>query len=141
RAGKAQLELVRPISGIDEVRVAIDQPGRDPAAVEGDAVDRIPPGRLLRYRPRERNSPGYGGDRSALDHAQSWTLGRERRQARVEPNGVEPHAVLASPLLSIHKGAAPTIVEPHAATRALFRPRAAAVRMGARCARLGRRRH
>ena len=33
-AGKAQFEFVRPVSGIDQVGVAIDQAGRDPAAVQ-----------------------------------------------------------------------------------------------------------
>src|SRR5262245_6451717 len=38
RAGKTQLELARALSGMDEVRMTIDQPRRDPAPVKRDAL-------------------------------------------------------------------------------------------------------
>jgi hypothetical protein len=79
--------------------VAIDQPRRDPAAVEGDAVDRVPTGRQFRHRTREGDPSRRRGDGAVLDHAQAGTVGRERGKACVEPDRVEPHVILARPFL------------------------------------------
>ena len=98
-AGQAQLEFVRPIPGIDQMGVAIDQARRDPAAVERDAVARIPSGRQFRHRPRECNAASRGRDRAALDEAQPGPVGRERGQTCVKPDGVEAHSLLAQPVL------------------------------------------
>ena len=98
-AGKAQLEFVRPISGIDEVGVAIDQAGRDPASVHGDAIGRIPTGRQFRHRTCECNTAGRSRNCAALDNAQTTAVRREGGKTRVEPDRVEPHDVLAQPML------------------------------------------
>ena len=74
RAGQPQLELVRAVAGIDEMGVAIDQAGRDPAAL---AVDRFQ--RPRRLPPAARASgPGIddaamrvGGHRAVLDDAEA----------------------------------------------------------------------
>ena len=38
-------------------------------------------------------------DRAALDDAEPATIRRERGETRVEPDRVEPHGVLAQPIL------------------------------------------
>ena len=98
-AGKAQLEFVRPVAGIDEVGVAIDQAGRDPAAVQGDAIGRIPTGRQFRHRTGECNAAVRSRDCAALDDAQTTAVRREGGKTRIEPDRVEPHDVLAQPML------------------------------------------
>src|SRR5206468_1185634 len=45
RPGEPHLELVCAVAGMNEVRVAVDQPGADPAAVEFDVVLRVQSGR------------------------------------------------------------------------------------------------
>src|SRR5258705_7115169 len=41
-AGEPQLELVRAVAGIDQMGMAIDQPGRDPTAVPRDTIGWVP---------------------------------------------------------------------------------------------------
>ena len=88
-AGEAQFELVRAVARIDEMRVAIDQAGRDPAAVERDALLRVPAGRQIRHRADEGDAAVLRGDRAALDYAETGTVRCKRRQAGVEPDRVE----------------------------------------------------
>src|SRR5437016_713652 len=42
RLSEPQLELVRAVPGVDEMRVAIDEARRDPAAIERDTRGRVP---------------------------------------------------------------------------------------------------
>ena len=98
-AGEPQLEFVRPVAGIDEMGVAIDQAGRDPAAVHGDAIGRIPTGRQFRHRTCKCDTAGRRRDCAALDDAQTTAVRREGGETRVEPDRVEPHDVLAQPML------------------------------------------
>ena len=71
-AGEPELEFVRPIAAIDEVGVAIDQGGRDPAAFAiDDALSAVAPcGRKLVLRAGEDNSSFARGDRAGFDDPQ-----------------------------------------------------------------------
>jgi hypothetical protein len=89
-AGKAQLEFVRAVAGVDEVRVAIDQAGRDPASLEPHALRRVPAGRQVAHGADERDPAVFRRDRAALDHAGA----RHGGEARVEPDGIEVHPLI-----------------------------------------------
>jgi hypothetical protein len=67
---------------------------RHPAAVEGDAVVRIPAGRKLRHRSRKGDPPVLGRDGTALDDPEPGPAGCERPKTRIEPDSIEPHGVL-----------------------------------------------
>jgi len=90
-AGEPQLEFVRAIARVDQMGVAIDQSRRDPAPVERDFLRRVPAGRQLGDRARERNAPVARGDRALLDQAEPGPAKCKRRQPGVEPDGVEIH--------------------------------------------------
>ena len=83
------------VAGVDEMGVAIDQAGRDPAAVERNLAGRIPAARQLRHRPGEHDPSRLGDNRAVLDDTEPGPPGRERRNARIEPDCVEPHAAVS----------------------------------------------
>ncbi len=78
---------MRPIAAVDEVRMAIDQSGRDPSAFAIDgARAQAPSGGKLALRAGESNSPlprRYG---AGFYYANAWLPVRERRKSRVEPD-------------------------------------------------------
>ena len=91
-AAQPQLELMRAVAGVDQMRVAIDQAGRDPAALTVDHLDHFS---AVAQRRRQRGfGPGIGdatiahGERAMLDDAQPRLLLRQRRQPYVAPQPI-----------------------------------------------------
>ena len=76
----------------DEMGVAVDQPGRDPAAVEPDPLGGIGIARQLILRPGESDTPLLDPDGTALDHAQVRAGRVECGKPGIEPQPVEAHA-------------------------------------------------
>src|SRR6516225_279352 len=85
---------MRPLSGIDQVGMAIDQPGHDPAAVESDAMPCVPAGWKVGRRASKGDPPVLGRDGAALNDAEPRPVGRKRRKTCIEPNLVELHGVV-----------------------------------------------
>ena len=86
-AREPELEFVRPIAPVDEVRMAIDQGGRDPSAFAIDgARAQAPRGGKLALRTGESNSPLARGYRAGFYDANAWPPVSERRKSRVEPD-------------------------------------------------------
>ena len=83
-AVEAHLELVGPVSGMNEMGMAVDQARRDPAAT---AVDRLGArGERLRnvgLRSGVDDTSGLDGNRTALDGAEPGPPGGQRRQPGV----------------------------------------------------------
>ena len=90
-ARQPKLELVRPVARIDEMRVAIDQSRRDPAAIELEAALGIEAGRQVGLRPGERDAAIEGRYGAALDRPDARSPGRQRCEAGVEPDRIEQH--------------------------------------------------
>ncbi len=89
-AGEPQLEFVRPVAAVNEVGVAIDQGGRNPAALAIDHPGAVAPcRRKLVLRADESNASLARGDGARLDDPKPRLRRRERRQTGVEPNRVE----------------------------------------------------
>ena len=100
RAGEPQLELVRAVARIDEMGVAIDQAGRDPAAVERDALRRVPAGRQIGHR-RPRRRCGRPSPRPRRARSRRGPGGRrKRRQAGIEPDRYRTRHAIASVVTS-----------------------------------------
>ena len=89
RALQAQLELVRPVAAIDEMRVAVDEPGGDPAALAVDSLARIPAGGQVRRRAGKGDPAVLGSDGAVLDDPEAVIL--KRSKASIEPDPVEAH--------------------------------------------------
>ena len=90
-AGEPELEFVRPIAAVNEVGVAIDQGGRNPAAL---AIDDAARGRAMRAgssssATNESNTSFACSDGAGFDDAKPGADWRERRKTGVEPNRVE----------------------------------------------------
>ncbi len=94
-AAEAQLELVRAVAAVDEVGVAVDQAGRDPAAFEIDALGGFKRG-LLGLRTDPGNAAILGGDGTAFDAADAAARGIERGDARIRPETVNFHGASSS---------------------------------------------
>ena len=67
RSGEALLELARAVAGIDQVGVAIDQPGQDPPPL---AINAVLMRRQLSLRPGEHDAPSLARHRAWLDDPQ-----------------------------------------------------------------------
>ena len=81
-AREPELEFVRPIAAVNEVRVAIDQGGRDPAAFAVDGARAVAPrGGKLALRTGESDSPLARGYRAGLDDANAWPPVQRASQA------------------------------------------------------------
>ena len=89
-ARKPQLELVRAVAAVDEMRVAVDQPRRDPPAFEIDAFFRVQ-GRLLGARPDPGDPAIRCRDCAVLDDAEARACGVERRDAGMRPKPIHLH--------------------------------------------------
>ena len=87
-ARQAQLELVRAVAAVDDVGVAVDQAGRDPAAVAVDHVGRGEGGGL-RFRAGIDDGAVARGDQPLLDDAEA--IARHRREARALPDAITLH--------------------------------------------------
>jgi hypothetical protein len=68
RAQQALLELVRPIAREHEMRVRVDQAGRDPAAPDVDDLLRLVP-RQRRHGAEPGDAPAFDGERRIPDRA------------------------------------------------------------------------
>ena len=71
-ARKPHLEFVRPVAAVDEMGVAVDEGGRDPAAFAIDAPLSGMRRRKLALRACESDTSVAGGDRAGLDDSKSW---------------------------------------------------------------------
>ena len=89
RALQAQLEFVRAVAAIDEMGVAIDQAGRDPAAFAIDPLDRVRIRRKIRLRAGIDNAAIARRDHAMLDLAEIGTVGAHRGEPGVMPDPVE----------------------------------------------------
>ena len=86
---ESQLEFMRPIASIDEMGVAIDEGGGDPAAVAIDDPRRgARGGRKLVLRANEDDSSVARGDRAGFDDPQPRAPFDQCRKTSVEPNRV-----------------------------------------------------
>ena len=89
-ACEPQLELVRAVAAVDEVRVAVDQPRRDPSAFEIDAFFRVQ-GRLFGARPDPGDAAIRCRDCSVLDDAEAGTRRVQRRDPGMRPKPIHLH--------------------------------------------------
>ena len=91
RAVQAQLELVGAVAGVDEVGVAVDQAGRDPAALAVDDHPRHPRSACGQFAagPAKTIRPSARSDRALLDDAEARPHRRKvaSRALRPEPRG------------------------------------------------------
>ena len=89
-AGESELEFVRPIAPVNKVRVAIDQSGRNPAALAIDDAGVVAPyGRKLILRAREFDASFACCDRAGLNSPETWAPFDKCRKTGVQPNNVE----------------------------------------------------
>ena len=82
---------MRAVARIDQVSVAVDQAGRNPAAVKRNALPGVPAGWKVSRWAGERDAAVLRGDRAAFDHAEAGAVGRQGRETGVKPDGVEGH--------------------------------------------------
>ena len=97
RAGQPHLEFVGAVAGIDEMGVAVDQAGRDPAAFAIDGLGALRERcRQLGLRAGIDDPPVARGDRAVLDDAEARRALGQGRQARIapEPNSRLPRLLL-----------------------------------------------
>jgi formimidoylglutamate deiminase len=93
---------MRTVAGMHEMRMAIDQPGRDPAVLQVDPLARVPCGREFRLRADESDAAIFGGNRAAFDNAETRTGRIERGEAGVQPDRVEQHEDLWANLTCLY---------------------------------------
>src|SRR5215207_2665514 len=89
RALQTQLEFMSPVAAMDQMSVAIDKAGGDPATLAVDPLDGIPAGREILCRPSKGDAAILGGNGSALDDPEIVVA--KRSKASVEPDPVEAH--------------------------------------------------
>ncbi len=82
-----EFEFARAVAAVNQMSVAIDQAGRDPASVAIGAPHGIKSGRLV-LRSRIDDPSRLGRDDAILDEAHP---ARKRREAGVIPDGVNAH--------------------------------------------------
>src|ERR1700733_7566260 len=89
-AGEPQLEFVRSIASVNEVGMAIDQSGCNPATLAVDDAGAVAPCRRnLGLRAYESDASFARGDCARLADSKPLQRRRERRQTGVEPNRIE----------------------------------------------------
>src|SRR3984885_3870948 len=89
-AGKPELEFVRPVAAVNEVCMAIDQGGRNPAAFAIDeAGARAPRGRKLVLPANKSDASFARGDGAGFDNPDPRAPFDEGRKTGVQPNRVE----------------------------------------------------
>lgn len=98
RALQAQLEFVRAVAAIDEMRVAIDRARRDPAALAVRSLDRVGINRKVRRRACIDDMAAARGDHAMLDLAEVGPIGPHRGEPGIVPDPVEAlcHATVPS---------------------------------------------
>ena len=87
RAGQPHLEFVGAVAGMDQMRVAVDQAGRDPAAFAVDdfgAAGRR--GRHIRFRTGKDDPAVPRDDRAVLDSANAGQLFGKGRKPGIAPD-------------------------------------------------------
>jgi hypothetical protein len=86
-ACESELEFVRPIAPVNEVRMAIDESGRDPSTFAVDDARVVAPSRWkFVLGTGESNSPLARSYGARFDDANARPSLNERRKARVEPD-------------------------------------------------------
>ena len=89
RAAQPHLEFAGAISRVDEMRMAIDQAGGDPATVASDRLFGVSQRRRqVRFRAGEDDASLADRNRAAVDGADADPMRRERRQARAGPEPI-----------------------------------------------------
>jgi hypothetical protein len=79
------------VTGVDEVRVAVDESGRDQPAVAIGDLQRFEPGRRIARGTDMKNASTAAGDESALDDSQLLASWNESREAGVTPDTIAAH--------------------------------------------------
>src|ERR1051326_9352974 len=93
RALQAQLELVGAVSGIDEMRVAVDQAGRDPGTAHVVLLTRLAAPLAARADPADQ-AVFYRQD--AIQDHPVWRCAAHRREVRVDPGGIVHLVIIAA---------------------------------------------
>ncbi len=92
RAFEAHLELAGAVSPIDEMGMAIDEAGRDPAAltIHNASGARANRERQLRLGARKNDSALPRRERALFDHAEARRVRRKGRETGVQPDRIDP---------------------------------------------------
>ena len=80
--GEALLKFMAAITGEDEMRVAIDEPGSDEPPIEIDLLGGLKSSRQFAFPTDKRNAVVRGGNRAILNQPDTGTLGRQGREMR-----------------------------------------------------------
>ncbi len=89
-AGEPQLELMGAVAAENEMGVAVDQAGGDPAALAVDGLVGLE-ARRVGGAAGEDDAPVAGGDDAVLDNAEPAFRRGERGQSRPAPQPVATH--------------------------------------------------
>ena len=90
RALQPQLELVRAVAGVDEMRVAIDEAGQEPRAARVVLVAR------LVFPSGTRADPGNATLRNGECAVHDGAMGRHGRELGIQPDGVMHLAMITA---------------------------------------------
>jgi hypothetical protein len=90
-AGESHLELVGAVAAVDEMGVAVDEAGCDPAAVAAHDVCGVEVGGRSCYGACVDDGSVAAGDEAIVDFTETGAIGGERREARVAPDSVTAH--------------------------------------------------
>src|SRR5918993_4145660 len=94
---------MRAIAAEDQVGVAVDQAGRNPALVALDSLLGIPIGWQVAHWANEGDTAASGGHAPILHDTEISIATGQRRDASIHPYPVEAHLVLQlQRLMSIH---------------------------------------
>ena len=86
RAGETRLEFRRAVAGVDEMGMAVDQAGRDPAALAVDRPGVVRRRGRVRFGTCENDAAAAGDDRAALDDAEAGRAPHDGREPGVPPD-------------------------------------------------------
>ena len=89
RAGETLLEFVGAIAAIDQMGMAVDQAGRDPAAGAIDPLLGIERGRRVRGGAGIDDAAIAGGDQAVIDQTEALARRRKRRKTAAVPDAVD----------------------------------------------------
>ena len=90
--GDAHLEFLRAIAAEDEMGVAVDEPGRDPAALQIVRFLGVEPGRQIACFAHPDDAAAGLRDGAALDDSEAGPILRHGHQPGVDPEAVNLHA-------------------------------------------------
>ena len=87
RAAQPHFELARPIAGMDEMGVTINQPRRDPSAFAADRLGAcMQIRRHVGFRTSVNDAPAPRRNGAVLDNSEARQTRGERREARARPD-------------------------------------------------------